>query len=84
MARGGEIPARAMSFKWIAFLCCTSFCVGMVFTNRMWNVPEAKDVIKFSRELGDHLRLVSEGCNPKSKPIDSRLYGRSLEVGSSY
>ncbi|XP_057836723.2 probable beta-1,3-galactosyltransferase 2 isoform X1 [Cryptomeria japonica] len=74
MARGGEMPARAMSFKWIGFLCCTSFCVGMVFTNRMWNVPEAKDVIKFSRELGDHLRLVSEGCNPKSKPIDSRLY----------
>ena len=44
----------------------------------MWNVPEAKDVIKFSRHLGDHLRLVSEGCNPKSKPIDSRLYMREV------
>eukprot|EP01018_Ginkgo_biloba_P015319 Gb_07668 [translate_table: standard] len=74
MARGGEMPARVMSSKWIAFLCVASFCVGLLFTNRMWNIPEAKDVVKFSRELGDQLKLVSEGCDPKLKPVASRDY----------
>lgn len=68
------MSTKAMASKWIVLLCTASFCVGMFFTNRMWSIPEAKDVIKFSRELGDQLRLVSEGCDPKPKPVDSRQY----------
>eukprot|EP00252_Welwitschia_mirabilis_P006642 TRINITY_DN17533_c0_g1_i1.p1 TRINITY_DN17533_c0_g1~~TRINITY_DN17533_c0_g1_i1.p1 ORF type:complete len:399 (+),score=76.18 TRINITY_DN17533_c0_g1_i1:670-1866(+) len=74
MGRGGEVPVKGMPIQWIAFLCAASFCVGMVFTNRMWYVPENTDVIRVSRELGDQLGLVSEGCDPKPKPVASVQY----------
>ncbi|KAG9153801.1 hypothetical protein Leryth_005919 [Lithospermum erythrorhizon] len=61
----------SMSRKLTIFLCIGSFCVGMLFTDRVWVLPEAKNVSRpFSIE-DEKLKLVSDGCDFKTK------YGRS-------
>ncbi|KAA0040241.1 putative beta-1,3-galactosyltransferase 2 [Cucumis melo var. makuwa] len=55
-----------ISQKWAVFLCLGSFCLGMFFTNRMWNVPEPKGITRTTPFEAEKLKLVSEGCGPKS------------------
>ncbi|KAL3509765.1 hypothetical protein ACH5RR_029166 [Cinchona calisaya] len=65
-SRGGDQPSRSIvSQKWTIFLCLGSFCVGMLFTNRMWTVPESKGITRSTGGEAESLKLVSEGCNPK-------------------
>jgi len=66
---GGSESARNFSRIWTIFLIVGSFCVGMLFTNRMWNIQESKDVDRLNGEKTDQFNLVSEGCNPKSKQV---------------
>ncbi|CAK9160556.1 unnamed protein product [Ilex paraguariensis] len=72
----GEPAARSViPKKWSLLLCLGSFCVGMLFTNRMWMVPESKGMTRTTAVEADRLKLVSEGCDPnidvtrKSKDI---------------
>jgi hypothetical protein len=44
--------AGNVSWKGILVLCFASFCVGLLFTNRMWKNPDFNDVIR-------------SGCEPK-------------------
>lgn len=68
--RGGSSEsARNFSKLWTIFLIVGSFCVGMLFTNRMWNIQESKDVDRLNGEQTDQVNLVSERCNPKSKQV---------------
>lgn len=68
--RGGSSEsARNFSKLWTIFLIVGSFCVGMLFTNRMWNIQESKDVDRLNGEQTDQFNLVSERCNPKSKQV---------------
>ena len=48
----GGSSAGNVSWKGILVLCFASFCVGLVFTNRMWQNPDSNDVIR-------------SGCEPK-------------------
>eukprot|EP00249_Psilotum_nudum_P023270 c28812_g3_i1 orf=564-1769(-) len=65
------MPAKVsggLSFKWIAVLCIASFFVGMVFTNRMWVLPETRDFILANQEKrmrGQKLQIISEPCEMK-------------------
>ncbi|KAK4577275.1 hypothetical protein RGQ29_027697 [Quercus rubra] len=62
----GEHSSRSViSQKWSLFLCLGSFCVGMLFTNRMWTVPEPKGITRTTAMEAERLKLVSEGCDPK-------------------
>ncbi|KAJ0245045.1 beta-1,3-galactosyltransferase 3 [Hirschfeldia incana] len=64
---GGEHSSRSFaSRKWTLLLCLGSFCVGMFFTDRMWSIPESKDISRPSVTEAERLKLISEGCNPKS------------------
>ncbi|KAK9285480.1 hypothetical protein L1049_024674 [Liquidambar formosana] len=66
----GELPSRSIiSQKWTLLLCLGSFCAGMLFTNRMWTVPESKGITRTTAIEAEKLKLVSEGCDPKSKDI---------------
>ncbi|ESQ36410.1 hypothetical protein EUTSA_v10007787mg [Eutrema salsugineum] len=63
----GEHSSRSFaSRKWTFLLCIGSFCVGMLFTDRMWSVPESKGMPRPSVTEAERLKLISEGCNPKS------------------
>lgn len=71
--RGGSSDsARNFSKLWTIFLIVGSFCVGMLFTNRMWNIQESKDVNRLNGEQTDQFNLVSERCNPKSAKMGSK------------
>lgn len=71
--RGGSSEsARNFSKLWTIFLIVGSFCVGMLFTNRMWNIQESKDVDRLNGEQTDQFNLVSERCNPKSVKLGSK------------
>ncbi|THG00324.1 hypothetical protein TEA_030048 [Camellia sinensis var. sinensis] len=67
-SRGAESTLKSVVSKKLTLLLCIGcFCAGMLFTDRMWAVPEAKDI---SRRMGiedESLKLVSEGCDPRIK-----------------
>ncbi|XP_024529312.1 probable beta-1,3-galactosyltransferase 2 isoform X1 [Selaginella moellendorffii] len=59
-----------VSGKWMLLLCVASFCVGTLFTNRIWNASEELDVIR--PKTSDLLHIVKdEQCGPKPKPETS-------------
>ncbi|XP_010276120.1 PREDICTED: probable beta-1,3-galactosyltransferase 2 [Nelumbo nucifera] len=66
----GELPSRSVvSQKWTLFLCIGSFCVGMLFTNKMWAVPETKGFTRINSVEDEKLKLISEGCDPSFKDV---------------
>lgn len=46
MRGSGGLGASSISWKGIMVLCFASFCVGLLFTNRMWSGPDVNDVIR--------------------------------------
>ncbi|PON68719.1 Glycosyl transferase [Parasponia andersonii] len=64
--RGEKPSGNIISQKWTLLLCLGCFCAGMLFTNRMWNFPETKDITRTTSMEAEKLKLVSEGCGPKS------------------
>ncbi|KAL8474293.1 hypothetical protein ACS0TY_030938 [Phlomoides rotata] len=61
--RGAE--QFSTTHKWTFLLCLSSFCGGMIFTNRTWIFPEAKGVTRATAFESGKLKLVSEGCDPR-------------------
>ncbi|KAK4796339.1 hypothetical protein SAY86_028665 [Trapa natans] len=61
---------ESVSRKWTILLCIGCFCAGLLFSNRIWTVPEVTDEIpRSTATTDDKLKIVSEGCVPKSKGI---------------
>ncbi|PWZ20378.1 putative beta-1,3-galactosyltransferase 3 [Zea mays] len=66
-AGGDELVLRgSISKKWTFLLCFGSFCIGLLFTNRMWTVPEPKEIIRRSTLEVEKMSLVDGDCAPKS------------------
>ncbi|GJN24170.1 hypothetical protein PR202_gb11906 [Eleusine coracana subsp. coracana] len=64
---GEELVLRGtISKKWTFLLCLGSFCIGLLFTNRMWTMPEPKEIIRRSTIEVEKMNLVSGDCAPKS------------------
>ncbi|KAK1308626.1 putative beta-1,3-galactosyltransferase 2 [Acorus calamus] len=67
--RGGEFVwsksngGTAISKKWMILLCLGSFCVGLLFTNSMWTLPETSDIPRPSGNEEHKIKLVSDGCD---------------------
>ncbi|KAL1560824.1 Beta-1,3-galactosyltransferase 2 [Salvia divinorum] len=67
---GGEQFSRSViSQKWVLFLCLASFCSGLLFTNRIWIIPEAKGVGRTTAFEAERLKLVSEDCDPSFSSV---------------
>ncbi|KAF5458340.1 hypothetical protein F2P56_022375 [Juglans regia] len=64
--RGEQSPRNVISQRWALLLCLGCFCAGMLFTDRMWDVPEHKTVAWTTAMEAETLKLISEGCNPKA------------------
>ncbi|KAH0985893.1 hypothetical protein GBA52_013070 [Prunus armeniaca] len=59
---GGEVTMRnVMSRNWAFLLCFCSFCAGVLFTNRLWMVPESRP----SRIGAERIYSEPDGCNQK-------------------
>lgn len=71
-SRGGLESASKKSFtskKWTLLLCIGCFCAGMLFSDRMWTVPEVKDISRGAGVEDEKLKLVSEGCDSVMKDV---------------
>ncbi|XP_047973260.1 probable beta-1,3-galactosyltransferase 2 [Salvia hispanica] len=67
-SRGGESSSkRGVSRNLTLFLCIGCFFAGMLFTDRMWAVPETKDLSHSTGGPDEKHNLVSDGCDPKVK-----------------
>ncbi|RDX84406.1 putative beta-1,3-galactosyltransferase 2, partial [Mucuna pruriens] len=64
-SRGDLLPKSVMSQKCVIFLCIGFFCAGMVFTNRIWTIPEPKGLARTTAMEAEKLNVVSEGCNSR-------------------
>ncbi|CAM8986977.1 unnamed protein product [Rhodiola kirilowii] len=65
-ARGVEpqgLKSPLMSRKLSLLLCIACFCAGMLFTDRMWAVPEDKDMSRKTDNGEGSRDAVSENCN---------------------
>ncbi|KAL0353654.1 UNVERIFIED_CONTAM: putative beta-1,3-galactosyltransferase 4 [Sesamum angustifolium] len=69
-SRGLESTSKNVVSRKLTFLLCIGcFCAGMLFTDRMWAVPEAKDISRSTGTEDEKLQLVSDGCGPKHKGV---------------
>uniref|UniRef100_A0A9I9DXE6 Hexosyltransferase n=1 Tax=Cucumis melo TaxID=3656 RepID=A0A9I9DXE6_CUCME len=69
-SRGGFEPSTrgSVSRKWTFLFCIGCFCAGMLFSDRMWAVPEVENMPGGSTgSEEDKLKMVSEGCNTSNK-----------------
>ncbi|GFP98148.1 probable beta-1 3-galactosyltransferase 2 [Phtheirospermum japonicum] len=67
-SRGMDSSSKNFASRKFTFLLCIGcFCAGMLFTDRMWSLPEAKDI----RVADEKLKLVSDGRDPKVKNVKS-------------
>ncbi|EXB50426.1 putative beta-1,3-galactosyltransferase 2 [Morus notabilis] len=54
---------NVLSRNWTLFLCFVCFYAGVFFTNRMWMVPEARNIPRTSETVNKRLKLKSEACS---------------------
>eukprot|EP01018_Ginkgo_biloba_P035533 Gb_30328 [translate_table: standard] len=67
--------AGTVAGKWIAILCVCSFCVGMLFTNRMLSAPRANDqIISINRRQDQELQVVQDDC------VNERKLGEERDI----
>lgn len=58
---------RTVPKRWTALLCIASFCLGLLFTNRVWTMPEEpKLIIRRSALQVEKMSLVSADCTQTS------------------
>lgn len=69
-SKGGGLESftrSVVSRNWVLLLCLGSFCAGMLFTDRMWTVPETKDVETTTGIKDERRNLASKDCKPEIK-----------------
>lgn len=62
--------AVGVSSQLVLVLCVASFCVGMLFTNRMWTTPELKEPLESLESREEHL-LQEKLLQPSSKDCEN-------------
>ncbi|KAL3503521.1 hypothetical protein ACH5RR_037970 [Cinchona calisaya] len=74
-SRGGgtESSIRSVVSRRLTILLCIGcFCSGMLFTDRMWAVPEAKGISRTSSIEDEKLKLTAEDCDSKDKDLKTK------------
>ncbi|XP_021906177.1 probable beta-1,3-galactosyltransferase 4 [Carica papaya] len=75
-SRGSDSGSKtAVSKKWTFLLCIGCFCAGILFSDRMWPVPEVKSISRRAGVEDEKLMLVSEGCEPDVKHESKDILG---------
>ncbi|PKU86840.1 Beta-1,3-galactosyltransferase 7 [Dendrobium catenatum] len=65
--RGIGGAERRVSSKWIFLFCLASFGLGMLFTDRLWPIPDSNRKFFTQRWQEQELHAVSEDCSTKTK-----------------
>ncbi|KAJ1703925.1 hypothetical protein LUZ63_003704 [Rhynchospora breviuscula] len=61
--RGRRGEDGGVSTRWTLLLCIGSFCVGLLFTNIMWEMPEPDELIRRNETMIDEIKLLSGSCD---------------------
>jgi hypothetical protein len=79
---GGDTTSKsAVSPKLALFLCFACFFSGMLFTDRLWTVPDAKGISRLTPQAeNEKLKPVADGCNPS---ISTTKRDRLGEIGTT-
>ncbi|CAH1449773.1 unnamed protein product [Lactuca virosa] len=67
---GGESHSRSlMSRQLTLFLCAGCFFAGMLFTDRLWIEPEAKELSKPTGTEYEQIKVLADGCDTRLKDV---------------
>ncbi|KAJ3705936.1 hypothetical protein LUZ61_009641 [Rhynchospora tenuis] len=70
--RHGSGLERKVSARWMVILCISSFCIGILFTDRFWAAPDSNNLIISRRREEQELQIISGDCETKRKPTQDR------------
>ncbi|XP_020517301.1 probable beta-1,3-galactosyltransferase 2 isoform X2 [Amborella trichopoda] len=73
-SRGGEESVKNVSRRLVLFLCLGSFCLGLLFTSRIDDVPDPIDGIEANFVHEEILKSVAEDCPTKSVTRSKHKY----------
>ncbi|GMH05750.1 hypothetical protein Nepgr_007590 [Nepenthes gracilis] len=83
--RGFDSTQKSMmSRKLIFLLCIGCFCGGMLFTDKMWTVPENRGLARRTAIENGSQNLVTEGCGQKAKDMKSDPNDIAKEVSKTH
>ncbi|AQK60468.1 Beta-1,3-galactosyltransferase sqv-2 [Zea mays] len=63
--RGGSGGDGGVSRRWAVLLCVGSFCLGLLFTNRMWTLPEASEIARPNANVEEGTVPIAAECGSK-------------------
>ncbi|KAF3338408.1 beta-1,3-galactosyltransferase 7-like protein [Carex littledalei] len=58
---------RKVTIRWIAILCICSFCLGMIFTERIWPLPDSDNDLILEKKKHQELEIITENHATKRK-----------------
>ncbi|KAF9601387.1 hypothetical protein IFM89_019240 [Coptis chinensis] len=61
--------SEKVSLKWIFILCISSFALGMLFSNRVWDPPMSNKQIVSQQHLEQELKVISDDCTKKQRML---------------
>ncbi|CAN6193479.1 unnamed protein product [Urochloa humidicola] len=79
--RGGG--ADGVARRWVLLLCVGSFCLGLLFTNSMWTLPEASEVATPNERRGKESELMAGDCSIR-KVQGNQDYSNMLHISDSH
>ncbi|KAL8144303.1 hypothetical protein V2J09_017335 [Rumex salicifolius] len=83
--RGFDSAQKSFVSRNLTFLFCVGcFCAGMLFTDKMWTVPENKGISRRTTMEDVRQNLVTEGCAPKAKDIKKEPKDVLKEVSKTH
>ncbi|KAG2648687.1 hypothetical protein PVAP13_1NG059800 [Panicum virgatum] len=72
-----------VSRRWAFLLCVGSFCLGLLFTNRMWTLPEASEIARPNANVEESNMPVAAECGSK-KIQEKQDYRDILQVQDAH
>ncbi|OEL30797.1 putative beta-1,3-galactosyltransferase 2 [Dichanthelium oligosanthes] len=72
-----------VSRRWAFLLCVGSFCLGLLFTNRMWTLPEASQIARPNANVEESSMPVAAECGSK-KVQEKQDYRDILQVQDTH
>ncbi|KAL5199750.1 hypothetical protein ABZP36_020953 [Zizania latifolia] len=69
--------------RWVLLLCAGSFCLGLLFTDRMWTLPEVSEVAKPNGRRDKGNEFAAGDCN-SAKVHVKRDYRDSLQAPDTH
>ncbi|GJN19061.1 hypothetical protein PR202_gb06296 [Eleusine coracana subsp. coracana] len=72
-----------VSRRWAVLLCVGSFCLGLLFTNRMWTLPEASEIARPNEKVQEGNLPVAAECGSK-KVQEEQVYKDIIHVQDTH